>query len=149
MHILRYLRKNSDYGLFYQHLPKNMVEGFIDVDWASCPETRLSTGGYLFALSGIAITWQSKRQLTVSRSSTESENVALSNGSQEAIWLGRLLGEIGTPDNQVLPLNHNSAEVHSDLRVALTIPLHCDNQSSLKIAKNPIFHARTKHIPTD
>lgn len=102
-HILCYLQKTSDYGLFNQCSQNNKVEGFIDSDWASCPETRRSTGGYLFTLSGAAITWQSKRQLTVARSSMESEYVALSNGAQEAVWLGRLLREIGAPDSQTPP----------------------------------------------
>jgi hypothetical protein len=145
-HILCYLQKTLDYGLFYQCLQNNKVEGFTDADWASCPKTRRSTGGYLFTLFGAAITWQSKRQLTVTRSSTESEYVALSDRAQEAVWLGRLLREIGAPDSQTLPLSHNSVAAHSNLQRALAIPLHCDNQSSLKIAKNPIFHARTKHI---
>jgi hypothetical protein len=145
-HVLRYLRKTSNYGLFYQHSPNNRIEGFTNTDWASCPKTRRSTRGYMFTLSGATITWQSKRQFTVAHSSTESKYIALSTGAQETVWLGRLLRKIGAPDSQILPLSHTSATTHSNLRQALAIPLHCDNQSSLKIARNPIFHTRTKHI---
>lgn len=97
-------------------------------------------------MAGEAITWQSKRQLTVSRSSTESEYVALSNGAQEAVWLSCLLRELGTTSHQALPLHHTSSEAESNLQPATIIALHYDNQSTLKLAKNSNFHVRSKHI---
>jgi hypothetical protein len=146
-HILRYLKKTADYGLLYSKQNRPLAQGYTDADWASCPETRRSTGGYLFTLLGAAITWQSKRQLTVSRSSTESEYILLSSGTQEAVWVGRLLGELADSRALQLPLQHTSVEAASDLEPYLCpLTLSCDNQSSLKLAKNPLFHARTKHI---
>ena len=76
-HILQYLRKTYDYGLLYQHQAKHPIQGYTDADWVAYPETKRSTGSYLFSLAGGPITWQSKQQAIVSRSSTESEYVAL------------------------------------------------------------------------
>jgi hypothetical protein len=145
-HILRYLIKTSDYGILYNSTGKNPIKGYTDADWAACPETRRSTGGYMFSLAGGSIIWQSKRHVTISRSSTESEYVALSNCSQEAVWLGRLLEELGMTDQLHIPVAHPSSTCQADLHKVVTIPVSCDNQSSLKLAKNPVFHARMKHI---
>jgi hypothetical protein len=97
-------------------------------------------------MAGSTLTWQSKRQLTVAKSSIESEYVSLSTCTSEAVWLGRLLAEVGLakPHNTTLPLGFTSNEIQHNLQLAL--PIFCDNQSAIKIAKNPVFHARTKHI---
>jgi hypothetical protein len=100
--------------------------------------------GYCFLMAGLAITGQSKRQLTVAKSSTEAEYVSLSSGTSEAVWITRLLAEIGHPTSQYsLALHHASPTLQSDY---LPVTVTCDNQSALKLAKNPVFHARTKHI---
>jgi hypothetical protein len=63
------------------------------------------------------------------------------------VWVGRLLGELADSRALQLPLQHTSAKAASDLEPYLhPLTLSCDNQSSLKLAKNPLFHARTKHI---
>lgn len=93
LHILRYLRSTTQLGLLYRcnptpHLagytrsagPWDLV-GFTNADWGACQETRRSVGGYLFIFAGGPISWSSKRQTTVSRSSTESEYKSLSNGA--------------------------------------------------------------------
>jgi hypothetical protein len=82
----------------------------------------------------------------VSRSSTESEYVALSTCSQEVVWLGRLLAKFRMTSSTAIPLAHPSSTCQSNLQHADPIPVSCDNQSSIKLAKNPVFHARTKHI---
>jgi hypothetical protein len=145
-YILRYVKKTSDFGLFYQSTIVLTVQGFTDADWASCPETCRSISGYCFTMAGSTLTWQSKRQLTVAKSSTESEYVSLSTGTSKAVWLGRLLAELGLADPQssTLPLGFTSRQIQHDLQLAL--PVFCNNQFATKIAKNPMFHARTKHI---
>jgi hypothetical protein len=97
-HILRYVHKTLDYGLNYKFGHSSLAEGFTDADWAQCLETRRSTSGYCFLMAGSAITWQSKLQLTVAKSSTEAEYVSLSSGTSEAVWLTRLLAELGLPN---------------------------------------------------
>lgn len=165
-HILRYLRATSDFGLLYSRTSPSQLQGFTssngpwsitgftDADWGACQETRRSVGAYLFLFAGGPISWSSKRQLTVSRSSTESEYKSLSNGAQESVHLSRLLNELPLTTDMLVPLHCSEQSVLTDLTAASLptqhdILLHCDNIGALKLAKNPVFHARTKHIEID
>ena len=85
--ILRYLRGTSNYGLVYNGNCSNELVGFSDADWAGNVNTRRSTSGYVFCFGNSTITWSSKKQATVAKSSTEAEYVALSTATQEVIWL--------------------------------------------------------------
>ena len=89
--------------------------------------TRRSTSGYVFQINGCTISWRSKRQISVAKSSTEAEYVALSTSSQEVIWLQRLLKVLGF--------------VQSSPTIIFE-----DNQSAIELSKNPKFHNRMKHI---
>jgi hypothetical protein len=139
-HILRYIHGTIDHGILYRAGSPLEAIGFTDADWGSCPETRRSMGAYIFTLAGGSISWQSKRQITISRSSTESEYRTLSDGAQEAVWLHRLLIEL-----QVTPpkLSSSSSPI---LHTTYSIKIFCDNQGALKLSHNPVFHARSKHI---
>ena len=101
--------------------------GHSDSDWAGDIDTRRSTTGYCFTLGSGAISWSSKKQPTVALSSTEAEYRAACSAATEAVWLRRLLEELGAPQST-------------------STLIWCDNQSCIAIAKNPVFHARTKHI---
>ena len=100
--------------------------GYCDADYAGDCNTRRSTTGYVFSLGSGAVAWCSKRQPTVSFSTTEAEYRAAAMAAQESTWLMRLLKDLHQPIKQVI--------------------LHCDNRSAVCLAENPIFHARTKHI---
>jgi hypothetical protein len=102
------------------------LTGYSDSDWANDISMRKSISGYIFYLADGVISWSSKRQATVALSSTEAEYMAISHATREAIWLRTLLKELGYSQN--------------------TTTIFEDNQSSIAIAKNPIHHARTKHI---
>uniref|UniRef100_A0A2N9H369 CCHC-type domain-containing protein n=1 Tax=Fagus sylvatica TaxID=28930 RepID=A0A2N9H369_FAGSY len=127
--ILRYIRGTIDHGLFYTPGPISL-SAFSDADWAGDPNDRRSTSGLLVFLGNNPITWSAKKQLTVSRSSTEAEYRALASASAELCWLRTLVKDLG---------------------LYLSDPpiLWCDNVSALAIASNPVFHARTKHIEVD
>ena len=139
-HVLRYIQGTIDLGILYNSNATPTISGYADADWGSCTETRRSMGAYIFTMAGGSITWQSKRQPTVSRSSTESEYRALSDAAQEAVWLHRLLQELNP-----YPTN-TSTKPPSSLPRIDSIDLHCDNQGALKLSQNPVFHARSKHI---
>ncbi|XP_037496000.1 secreted RxLR effector protein 161-like [Jatropha curcas] len=75
--LLRYLRQTSSHGLLLQRDSSFVLHCYSDSDWAGCPNDRRSTGGYLIYLGTNLVSWSSKKQPTVARSSTESEYKAL------------------------------------------------------------------------
>lgn len=123
--ILRYLQCTKNYCLKYSSNDIGL-QGFVDSDWASDVIDRKSYTGFCFVMSGSAISWQSRKQKSVSLSSTEAEYTALSEASREAVYLRNLMHEI--------------------TRKFYVIDLHCDNQSALKLASSHQTHNRTKHI---
>ena len=129
-HILRYLRRHPDLGLFFKHGEENLLRGYTDVDYGQDIDDRISIGAYIFFLGNSPVSWNSKKQSSTSRSSCESEYRALAQCSCEAVWIRRLLEELKLQDNK---------------------PTHifCDNQSSIKLSYNPVFHERSKHFEID
>ena len=123
---LRYLRKTIGNGIVYNNEDDRSLMLFSDADNNSCAETRRSRTGVISFYGGGAITWRSKLQEAVSNSTTEAEFMAAADATKDLIWLKRLFSEIA--DNVSLPI------------------LQIDNQSTIKYIKNPVFHARTKHI---
>ncbi|KAG0573898.1 hypothetical protein KC19_VG219500 [Ceratodon purpureus] len=91
------------------------------------------------------ISWSSKCQPIVSRSSIESEYRALSDGTQEGAWSCRMLLEVGFLPDVAIPVNCVDPHIHGALPSS-SINISCDDHGALKLARNPVFHARTKHI---
>uniref|UniRef100_A0A2N9GMY7 Integrase catalytic domain-containing protein n=1 Tax=Fagus sylvatica TaxID=28930 RepID=A0A2N9GMY7_FAGSY len=104
----------------------NSVVGYVDADYASEVDDRRSTTGYVFTLSGGPICWKSTLQSIVAMSTTEAEYMAVAEAAKEALWLKGLVKELG--------LNQGGVQ------------MHCDSQSVIYLAKNQVYHARTKHI---
>lgn len=125
--ILRYLKNTMNYGLMYKQSAEVLLSGFTDADWAGDPSSRRSTSGYCFDLGSAVISWCSKKQATIALSSTEAEYNAATLAAQECVWLTRLIKDIS----------------HASMQ---PVELYCDNMSSIRLASNPVFHARTKHI---
>ncbi|RVW71473.1 Retrovirus-related Pol polyprotein from transposon TNT 1-94 [Vitis vinifera] len=128
--ILRYLKMTPGKGLFFQRTTKKEIEIFSDADWAGSVTDRRSTSGYCSFVWGNLVTWRSKKQSVVARSSAEAEFRAMTQGICEGIWLNRLLEELR------VPLKH-------------PMVLYYDNQAAINIAKNPVHHDRTKHVEID
>ncbi|KAL8103291.1 hypothetical protein AgCh_027738 [Apium graveolens] len=130
LHVLRYLKNDPAKGLLLNNSPAFDIEAYCDADWAVCPQTRRSVSGFVVLLGGSLISWKSKKQNIVSLSSAESEYRSLKRITAELAWLSRLLSDFAVPD--IIP-----------------IPVKCDSQAAIYIAKNPVFHERTKHIDLD
>ena len=110
-HLLRYLQGSRELGLKYSKPgnsgPRdrpNMLWGFVDSDWAGCPDSRRSTSGYALMLNGAAISWKSKRQSVVALSTAEAEFIAASTMVQEVIYARRLLDQLGFPQPEPTPI---------------------------------------------
>ncbi|MCO5588830.1 hypothetical protein L7F22_042790 [Adiantum nelumboides] len=123
--IMRYLKGTKNKCLCYGKGPLEL-KGFCDSDMARDVDTRKSTSGYVFTLAGGAVSWCSRLQKIVVLSTTEAEYISAIEASKEAIWLARLCSEFGLPDKAPM--------------------LGCDSHSAICLAKNAMFHARTKHI---
>ena len=125
--MLRYVKDTINYGLLYKKGDEVKIVGYCDADYAGDHDTRRSTTGYVFMLGSGVVSWCSKRQPTVSLSTTEAEYRAAAMAAQESTWLMQLMKDLHQcTDNAV--------------------PLYCDNQSAIRLAENPVFHARTKHV---
>ncbi|XP_057510890.1 secreted RxLR effector protein 161-like [Actinidia eriantha] len=125
--ILRYVKGTIDFGLLYKKGGACKLVGYCDANYGEDHDTRRSTTGYVFNLGSGAISWCSKRQPTVSLSTTEAEYRASAMAAQESTWLLQLMKDLHQPDDYA-------------------VILHCDNQSAICLAENPVFHARTKHV---
>lgn len=137
--IIRYLHTTKTRGIVYGEGDSKVI-GYSDSDWGGDQEGRKSTSGFVFMMNNGAVSWSSKRQTSVALSSTEAEYMGLTQTAKEATWLRLLMTELGLlqPDDQ-----------HAQLRMIKTecpLVIHGDNQGSIALAKNPVFHARTKHI---
>jgi hypothetical protein len=95
--ILHYLRGSLDYKLLLQPSPTSELVVYTDTDWVGCPDTRRSTSGYVVFLDTNLVSWATKRQPVVSRSSAEAENRDVANDVPEASWLRQLLQELHSP----------------------------------------------------
>ena len=128
--ILRYIKSTPGQGVLYENRGHTQVIGYTDADWAGSPTDRRSTSGYCVFIGGNLISWKSKKQHVVARSSAEAEYRAMALATCELIWLRHLLQELRFGKDEQMKLIR-------------------DNQAALHIASNPVFHERTKHIEVD
>ena len=128
--ILRYIRGTLHLGLLLRPSTQSDLLVYSDDDWAGCPDTQKSTSGYAVFLGDNLVSWSSKRQNAVSRSSAEAEYRAIANAVAEVSWLRQLL-----------------VELHVPLR--RTTLVYCDNNSTVYMSSNPVQHQRTKHVEID
>ncbi|XP_060674740.1 retrovirus-related Pol polyprotein from transposon RE1 isoform X2 [Ziziphus jujuba] len=127
--LLRYLKGTIQYGLQLQASNQLVLHAFVDSDWASNPDDRKSTSGYCIFLGASLISWSSKKQHVVARSSTEAEYRALAHVTVELCWLRNL--------SQELQFLFDKPIIWSD------------NIGAALLASNPVHHARVKHIEID
>jgi hypothetical protein len=127
--VLRYIKGTSTLGVFFPASTEETLKlvGYSDSDWGGCIDDSRSTSGYLFSLGTGFFSWSSKKQETTAQSTAEAEYIAAASAVNQAIWLRKMLKDLG----------HEQTEATS---------IRCDNISAVSISKNPVFHGRTKHI---
>ncbi|KAH9726802.1 hypothetical protein KPL70_008430 [Citrus sinensis] len=128
--ILRYLKCAPGKGLLFSKNNVSNIEGYTDSDWAGDQTTRRSTSGYFTFVEGNLVTWRSKKQKVVARSSAEAEFRGMAQGVCEMLWIKNILKDLGI--DYAKPMN-----------------LKCDSKAAIEIAQNPVQHDRTKHVEVD
>jgi hypothetical protein len=124
-HTLRYLNGTKDWTLNFPSGKPLVLNGYADADYAACLDTRRSISGYIFRLGEATICWKSRKQASVSTSTTEAEYVALSLASRQVQWLHKAF---------------------QDFQLTVPCALHCDNTGAIDITQDDKVNDRTKHI---
>ncbi|KAK4340832.1 hypothetical protein RND71_039333 [Anisodus tanguticus] len=125
--IIQYIHGTLDYGL---HLYPSSVSTLVSctyTDWGDCPDTRRSTSGYCVFLGDNLVSWSTKHQATLSRSSADAEYRGVADVVSESCWLRNLL-----------------LEIHFPIQKATLA--YCDNVSAIYLFGNPVQHQHTKYI---
>ncbi|KAL0366931.1 UNVERIFIED_CONTAM: Retrovirus-related Pol polyprotein from transposon RE2 [Sesamum radiatum] len=130
VHVVRYLKGTPSKGLFLPSTYSFLLRAYCDADWASCTDSRRSLTGFCIFFGDALVSWKTKKQSMVSRSTAEAEYRSMAATVCELRWISYILSDLG-------------------LVVKLPIQLFCDNQAALHIMANPVFHERTKHIELD
>ncbi|KAK9697891.1 hypothetical protein RND81_08G067600 [Saponaria officinalis] len=125
--ILRYLRGTKDLGIWYKPTENLELVGFSDSDWGGSIDDMRTTSGYAFTLGSGVFSWQSQKQDNVAQSTAEAEYIAACAAVNQAIWLQKVLKDMGK--EQFNPTR-----------------LLCDSKSAIAIVKNPVCHKRTKNF---
>lgn len=128
--LLRYLKQTQSYGLKILRNGSPLLSIYSDADWAGDHDDRTSTSGYILYLGNNHISWCSRKQNTVARSSTEAEYRAVAAAIAESNWVVNLLRELKYP-LQDIPT------------------VYCDNVGATYLCHNNVFHSRMKHIAVD
>ena len=106
------------------------LDAYTDYDFAGSLSDRRSTSGYCIFLARNLVIWRSKKQDVVARSSTEAEFRALAHGLTEIIWIKRILHDL-------------------KIKINGSCNIFCDNQSTIRVAHNPVQHDRMKYVSID
>ncbi|XP_071688768.1 secreted RxLR effector protein 161-like [Rutidosis leptorrhynchoides] len=128
--IIKYLKGTAGHGVLFKKNGHLRTQIYTDAGYGGEKGDRRSTSGYFALVGGNLVTWKSKKQKVVALSSAEAEFRGIAKGVTEALWIKKLLTEVGFPPKD-------------------SIRIMCDNEAAIKISENPIQHDRTKHIEID
>ncbi|KAH0743292.1 hypothetical protein KY290_031285 [Solanum tuberosum] len=125
--LLRYLRSTISFGVLIANETDRRLLAYSDSDWEGDPHDCISTTGYVIYPVSSPISWSSKKQRSISHSSTEAEYRAVAATVSEINWLTHFLQELQFP-------------------LTVVPRVLCDNISTTYICANPVFHSRMKHV---
>jgi hypothetical protein len=125
--VLKYIRGTADLGIWYSKTGGAKLIGYANSDWTGSVDDMKSISGYVFNISSCALCWNAKKQEVVAQSTIEPEYIFMAAAANQAIWLNKLLADLG--QEQSSPTK-----------------LYCNNKSVIVIAQNPVQHGRIKHI---
>nr|GEX67662.1 ribonuclease H-like domain-containing protein [Tanacetum cinerariifolium] len=128
--LMLFSRGTIAYGLQLYSSSTSSLVAYSDADWAGCPTTHRSTSRYCVFLGNNHLSWSSKCQATISRSSAKAEYMGVANVVAETCWIRNLLRELYTP-------------------LSTATIVYCDNVSVVYLSSNHVQHQRTKHIKID
>ena len=106
-----------------------VVNGYVDASFDTDPDDSKSQTGYVFTLNGGAVSWCSSKQSVVAGSTCEAEYIAASEAANEGVWMKEFISDLGVIPSASCPMK-----------------IFCDNTGAIALAKESIFHKRTKHI---
>ncbi|GJZ74625.1 ribonuclease H-like domain-containing protein [Tanacetum coccineum] len=131
LRVLQYLKLAPRNGIdFLKSKSEFKVVSYFDFDWAKCPKTRRLVSSYCVFVNGCLVSWKSKKQSTLSRSSTEAEYREMDSATCKVMRIFKILKDLGL-DNLT------------------PVTLFCDNKSAIQIADNLVMHVQTKHFDID
>lgn len=128
--VVKYIKKEPGKGLFMKEDTSEVLSAYCDSDWGACLESRKSITGYAVKMGDNLICWKVKKQTVIARSSAEAEYRSMANTVAELMWLKGIASEL-------------------KVRIDEPIKIFSDSKSAIQIAKNPVYHDRTKHIEID
>jgi hypothetical protein len=118
------------YGLWYPRNQSLQLTAYSYADWENCVDERKSTSGGAFFLGNSLVAWLSKKQGSISLSTTKSEYIDATTYCTQVLWMIQTLENL-------------------EVKYTASIPIHCDNTSAISVSKNLVLHSKTKHIPID
>ena len=124
--IIKYVSGTVDLGIWFTYDSGAIISGYTDSDWASSCDERKSTSGGCFYVRNNLVVWHSKKQNSISLSTTEAEYIAAGSCCSQLLWMKQMVKDYGIEQD--------------------TMVLYCDNMSAINISKNPVQHSHTKHI---
>nr|GEY60429.1 putative reverse transcriptase, RNA-dependent DNA polymerase, Gag-polypeptide of LTR copia-type [Tanacetum cinerariifolium] len=131
LRLLKFLNLALGFGVqFVKRQSGFDIKAFSNSDWAKCPITRRSVSGYCVFVNGCLVFWQSKKQVTLSRSLAEAEYRSMAAATCEIMWIVKIISDL-------------------NIRNLLPAELYCYNKAAIQIAANPVMYEKTKHFDLD
>ncbi|CAL2244935.1 unnamed protein product [Prunus armeniaca] len=125
--VLRYIQGTIDFGIVFEKGKETTLIGYCDSDWAGSEDDMRSTSGYVFTMGSGVFSWASIKQNTVALSTAKTEYISAAEATSQAKWLRFVLEDFG--EEQIEGTQ-----------------IMCDNTSAIAMAKNPVFHQKSRHI---